>query len=93
MLADTLQVRYWMSNDQMKVKRSTEKYTPGLGERIKRARVADNRSVEMLCGLARISRVYWYDIESEKIRGALPEETLRRIEQVLGVDLEVNFDD
>ncbi len=77
----------------MKVKRSTEKYAPGLGERIRRARVADNRSVEMLCGLAQISRVYWYDIESEKIRGALPEDTLRRIEQVLGVDLEVNFDD
>ncbi|WP_009633772.1 helix-turn-helix domain-containing protein [Synechocystis sp. PCC 7509] len=77
----------------MKVKRSTEKSSPGLGARIRQARVADNRSVETLCRLAQISRVYWYDIESEKIRGALPEETLRRIEQVLAVNLEVNFDD
>ena len=77
----------------MKVKRSIEKYAPGLGAKIREARKADKRSVETLCGLAEVSRVYWYDIENEKIRDSLPEETLRRIEKVLGVDLGVNFED
>ncbi len=57
----------------MKVKRSIEKYAPGLGAKIREARKADKRSVETLCGLAEVSRVYWYDIENEKIRDSLPE--------------------
>ncbi|WP_317111912.1 helix-turn-helix transcriptional regulator [Chroococcidiopsis sp. SAG 2025] len=77
----------------MKVKRSIEKYAPGLGAKIRQARKSDKRSVETLCGLAEVSRVYWYDIENENIRDALPEETLRRIEKVLGVDLGVNFEE
>lgn len=77
----------------MKVKRSIERYAPGLGAKIKQAREADKRSVETLCGLAEISRVYWYDIENERIRGSLPEETLRRIERVLGIDLGVDFEE
>ena len=78
-----------MSKNIMKVKRSIERYAPGLGAKIKQAREADKRSVETLCGLAEISRVYW----NERIRGSLPEETLRRIERVLGIDLGVDFEE
>ncbi len=81
-----------MDTSQMKVKRSIEKDVPGLGARIKQAREADSRSLEAICAQAQMSRVYWYDIEAEKIRGALPESTLRKIEEALGVDLGVNFD-
>jgi len=46
-----------------------------------------------LAGEAQISRAYWHDIEAERIRDTLPEDTLRKIERVLNVDLEVKFDD
>lgn len=77
----------------MKVKRSIEREVPGLGKRIRQARKADGRSLEALCGAAGLSRVYWNDIENEKIRGALPEETLRKIEAALDVDFGVQFDE
>ncbi|MBD2432189.1 MAG: XRE family transcriptional regulator [Mastigocladus sp. ERB_26_2] len=77
----------------MKVRRTIEKEVPGLGEKIKQAREADDRSLEAICSEVGISRVYWYDIESERVRSALPEETLRKIEKVLGVDLGVKFND
>lgn len=76
----------------MKVRRTVDFEAPGLGKRIKQAREADERSLSEICTSAGISRVYWYDIEEEKVRSALPEDTLRRIEKVLGVDLGVNFD-
>ncbi|BDA75986.1 transcriptional regulator (plasmid) [Calothrix sp. PCC 7716] len=76
----------------MKVRRTIDKQTPGLGQRIREARVADGRPLEVICALAELSRVHWYDIEAEKVRNALPEDTLRKIEKVLGVDFEVNFD-
>ncbi|WP_315791691.1 helix-turn-helix transcriptional regulator [Fischerella sp. JS2] len=77
----------------MKVRRTVEKEVPGLGEKIKQAREADERSLEAICSEVGISRVYWYDIEAERVRSALPEETLRKIEKVLGVDLGVKFND
>ncbi|MDZ8262644.1 helix-turn-helix transcriptional regulator [Nostoc sp. ChiQUE01b] len=51
-----------------------------------------SRSVEVLAAEAEISRSYWHDIEAERMRDTLPEDTLRKIEQVLGVDLGVKFD-
>lgn len=77
----------------MKVTRTIDKEVVGLGQKIKQAREADERTLEAICALVGISRVYWYDIEAEKVRRALPEETLRKIETVLGVDFGVNFDD
>ena len=74
------------------VRRTIVKEVSGLGQRIKQAREADKRSLEVICAEAGISRVYWYDIEKESVRDSLPEETLRKIEKVLGVDLGVNFD-
>jgi transcriptional regulator with XRE-family HTH domain len=78
---------------KMIVRRTIDREVLGLGQKIKRAREADGRSLEAICGEVGISRVYWYDIEGEKVRGSLPEETLRRIEKALGTDLGVNFDD
>jgi transcriptional regulator with XRE-family HTH domain len=40
-----------------------------------------------------ISRNYWYQLEAEAVLGGVAEETLRKIEEVLGVDLGVQFDD
>lgn len=77
----------------MKVRRFKDLEVSGLGARIEDARKKSGQSVSHLAKAAKISRVYWYDIESEKIRDALPEDTLRRIEAALGVDLGVKFHD
>lgn len=66
----------------------------GLGAKINTARMADSRSVQALAKAAGISRGYWYELENENIKGAVEVETLRAIEDVLGVDLldEVDHD-
>lgn len=64
---------------------------PGLGDEIKRAREADSRSVTELAKTAGISRNYWYQLEAEAVLGGVAEDTLRKVEQVLGVDLGVKF--
>ncbi|MBD2345419.1 helix-turn-helix domain-containing protein [Anabaena subtropica FACHB-260] len=50
------------------------------------------RSVQVLATLAGISTAYWYQIEQDK-RQWISEETLRGIEQALGMNLGVQFDD
>ncbi|NET59724.1 MAG: helix-turn-helix transcriptional regulator [Symploca sp. SIO2E6] len=65
---------------------------PELGQKIKKAREQDPRSVQLLATLAKISISYWYQIEQEK-RDSISEETLRSIEKVLGVDFGVNLPD
>jgi DNA-binding XRE family transcriptional regulator len=77
----------------IKVIRITDIDVPGLGEQIKRLREADGRSVDTIRKLVGVSRVYWYNIESEKVSGALSEKTLRKIEEVLGGSFGVSFDD
>lgn len=76
----------------VKIRRFVDVEVKGIGERIKQARKADGRSVEVLATEAGISRAYWHDVEAEHVRHALPEETLRKIEKVLGVDFGVRFD-
>lgn len=76
----------------MKVKRCIEIEVKNLGEKIKKARKASDRSLESLASEAGISRVYWYDIENEKVRDSLPEETLRKIESALNIDLGIDFE-
>lgn len=66
---------------------------PELGERIKKAREADSRSLTKLAALVGVSRNYWYQLESESVMGGMSEETLRRIEEVLGIEFGVRFDD
>lgn len=76
----------------MKVRRSIDVEIEGLGAKIRKARKDDGRSVEVLAGEAGISRAYWHDVEAERVRDALPEETLRKIEKVLNVSFNVKFD-
>ncbi len=66
---------------------------PGLGDRIKQAREARGRPVTQMAKEVGISRNYWYQLETEAVLGGVAEETLRKIEEVLGVDLGVQFDD
>ncbi len=82
-----------MSAVAMKVRKVIDRDVPGLGQQIKDAREADGRSVEAICSLVGVSRVYWYDIEAERIRGALSEKTLRKIEEVFNLKFGVSFDD
>lgn len=76
----------------MKVRKVIDVETPGLGAKIKAAREADSRSLLSICKEIDLTPMYWYKIEAEEVK-ALPIETLRRIEEVLGVDFGVSFDD
>jgi len=66
---------------------------PGLGQRIRQAREQDGRSLTEICRESGISRSYWYQLEAEDLRSPATEEVIRKIEQALGVDLGVKFDD
>ncbi len=76
----------------MKVRKVIDIEAPGLGAKIKAAREADSRSLLSICKAIDLTPMYWYKIEAEEVK-ALPVETLKRIEEVLGVDFEVGFDD
>lgn len=69
---------------QIKVKASD------LPEKVKAAREADGRSVQLLATLAGISTSYWYQIENNK-RQWISEETLKGIESALNIDLGIKF--
>ena len=67
---------------------------PGLGAKIKQARESTGRSLTSLAKEVGISRHYWYQLESEEVMGGgIAEDTLRKIEAVLGVDFGVQFND
>ena len=70
-----------------------EVYIPDLGSKIQSARKAINKPLTVLCKEANVSRNYWYQLESGKIPGSVSEETLRKIEKVLGVSLGVSFEE
>ena len=76
----------------MKVRRIIDIEVEGLGEKIKYARETDRRSLSEICRQIPMTNMNWYKIEAEETK-ALPIETLRRIEEVLGVDFGVKFDD
>jgi predicted transcriptional regulator len=77
-------------NNLMKVYKEVSIDVLELGKRIKEAREADSRPLTTICDLIDMSRKNWYDIESES--QSLPLETLRKIENVLGVDFGVSLD-
>ena len=77
---------------QMLVRKTVDKIFDGLGAKIKKAREADSRPLTVICAETGMSAANWYRIENEEVK-ALPLETLRSIERVLGVDLEVRIDD
>jgi transcriptional regulator with XRE-family HTH domain len=62
-----------------------------ISERIKQARIdiSNRKSLAAICDEVGVSTTYWYDIEKNKIRGALSIENLRKIEKALGIDLGV----
>jgi transcriptional regulator with XRE-family HTH domain len=76
----------------MKVRKVIEIEVVALGSRIRQAREADSRSLAEICRQIPMSTMNWYRIESEETK-ALPIETLGRIEEVLGVDFGVRFND
>lgn len=80
---------------KMRVRQVREIEVDKLGERIKQARlaIAQSKSLEQICDEVGVSRTYWYDIEKETLKGALSIENLRKIEQALGIDMGVKFDD
>ena len=74
----------------MKVRKTIDIEVPNLGEKIKAARERDSRSLSEICRQMEMSNMNWYKIESEETK-ALPIETLRRIEEVLGVGVWQRF--
>lgn len=76
----------------MKVRKVVEREFPGLGAKIKRAREADSRSLTQICAEVGMTTANWYKIENEETK-VLPLGTLQKIEDVLGVDFGVQFDD
>jgi transcriptional regulator with XRE-family HTH domain len=81
--------------NSLKVKRVQEVICdfPGLGDRIRKARESDSRSLTAICTEAGISRSYWYQLENGDMRSPATEEIIRKVERVLGVDLGVNFEE
>jgi transcriptional regulator with XRE-family HTH domain len=65
---------------------------PDLSSKVKDARLLDGRSAQALATAAGISTAYWYQIENNQ-RQWLSEEILRGIENALGIDFGVNFDE
>ena len=80
-----------MSPSKQLMKVGWEIDVPGLGQRIRDARHESGRTITQLAAEADISVANWYAIEQERIK-VLPITTLRRIEQVLGIDFGVNVD-
>ncbi|MBD2534089.1 MULTISPECIES: helix-turn-helix domain-containing protein [Nostoc] len=65
---------------------------PGLGQKIRQARERDQRTLTDICRDCKLSRSYWYQLENEDLRAPATEDVIRRIEQVLNIDLGVKFD-
>jgi transcriptional regulator with XRE-family HTH domain len=76
----------------MKVRRTIDVEIPSLGKRIRQAREADRRSLAEICRQIPMTTMNWYKIEAEETK-ALPIETLRRIEEVLGVNFSIYLDE
>lgn len=74
----------------MEVVRTIKIKADNLPKRLKEARIKDGRSVQALATYAGISTAYWYQIEKGD-RNIVSEETIRKIEEVLGINLEINF--
>lgn len=75
----------------MKVTRVSVVEIEGLGAMIREARKQSGKKVKTLADEAGMSTVHWHDIEGEKLRNSLPEETLRRMESALGIEFGVEF--
>lgn len=81
-----------MSNVRVKKIIELEYEFPGLGERIRKARESDKRTLTEICRACGVSRGYWYKLENEQLLGCATEDVIRKIEEVLNVNLGVVFD-
>ncbi|MGK7958544.1 MAG: helix-turn-helix domain-containing protein [Crocosphaera sp.] len=79
-----------MKNQKVKIRRYQEAEVVNFGKRLKEARTADGRSVQVLATMAGISLGYWYQLEKED-REWISEEVLRSIESVLNLDFGAEF--
>lgn len=66
---------------------------PELAGKIQQAQEASGLSISEACRRIGISRTYWYKLVNDDLPEGLAEPTLRKIEQVLGVNFGVNFHD
>lgn len=66
---------------------------PDLSEKVRQAQEESGLSVSEVCRRIRISRTYWYKLVNDELSEGLAEPTLRKIEEVLGVDFGVSFND
>ncbi|NES25605.1 MAG: helix-turn-helix transcriptional regulator [Symploca sp. SIO3E6] len=82
-----------MKTVQVKRVVETVRDFPNLGGKIRRAREQDKRSLSEICRQCGISRAYWYQLESEDLRAPATESIIRRIEEILSVDLNVVFEE
>jgi transcriptional regulator with XRE-family HTH domain len=82
-----------MKTVQVKRVVETVRDFPDLGKKIREARELDERSLSGICRQCGISRAYWYQLESEDLRAPATESIIRRIEEILNVNLGVSFDD
>jgi transcriptional regulator with XRE-family HTH domain len=65
---------------------------PDLNRRIADAQKDSGKPIAVICKMVGFSRSYWYQMINGK-EEAIAEETLRKIEEVLGVDFGVSFND
>ncbi|MDJ0591276.1 MAG: helix-turn-helix transcriptional regulator [Pleurocapsa sp. MO_226.B13] len=77
----------------LRIRKIDEIQAKGLGQKIREARYAlrGKKTLEEICNFVGVSETYWYDIEKERIKGCLSYDNLRKIEEVLNIDLEINF--
>lgn len=75
----------------MKVRKTIDIEVPDLAERIAKARRDCDLPMTQLAAKAGMSTANWYRLERGESK-VVPLETLRSIEQALGVDLGVDFD-
>ncbi len=74
----------------MKIRRVEEVEAPDLASRLKVARESDKRSLAEVCRQVGVSPQYWYGLEKGAV-STMSFETLRKIEEVLGVDFGVKL--
>jgi len=74
----------------MRVRKVTEKEYPQLSSQIKDARYKDGRSLRKIVEAAGTTEQHWRRIE-EGFAKSMPLETVRNIEDALGIDLGVDL--
>ena len=79
-----------MALSLMKITKTIAIQVPGIGEKIKYARLRSPFSLAEICRQINMSTQNWYRIEREE--QSVPIKTLRKMEKILEIDLGINFD-